>query len=144
MKNFEFTEKDVSAATGISARMLEEIRHKQMVNGGHWLKDSTGVRYSEYGVKRLMDIAEISGEKMPPHDEPAEPLEPPEEADLLVTRFYTNPQILGAVRAVGEPVQRVRVKTTKNFRRGMKIPCTHLQADLWILTGRCPRWPGKF
>ena len=44
--------------------------------------------------------------------------------------------------------QRICVNDNKNFRWNPENPlefkAEHLQADLWQLIGRCPRWPGRW
>jgi len=44
----------------------------------------------------------------------------------------------------GKPWVRVRVRNNVKFRKGMKMDCRHVQADLWEFVGRGPRSKGRW
>jgi DNA-directed RNA polymerase beta subunit len=66
----------------------------------------------------------------------------PAEQELTVQALTRNGQIVMATR--GEELVRVRVRESRHFVAGMKMTCRHLQADLWELVGRCPRFRGRW
>ena len=68
--------------------------------------------------------------------------EPGEIRELVFSRKYTNPRVVGAT--LNGEVQRVRVQNNKNFRRGMILPCRYMQEDFWELARKCPRRPGRW
>ncbi len=61
-----------------------------------------------------------------------------------VTNLYPNPHLL-QVQLPGGALAHVRVKETKNFRRGMECPLsqTHIK-DLYNLARRLPRFAGRW
>jgi hypothetical protein len=64
--------------------------------------------------------------------------------EARVTRFFLNPKVLEARLEKSSAPVRVRVKSSVNFVRGMLIKVRPLDAHLWELVGRCPRFRGKF
>jgi hypothetical protein len=74
---------------------------------------------------------------------PADPAEPvPDEAELEFQQATKNRNIVFATYN-GQQC-RVRVRDSKNFRQGMKMPCEHIDGNLWKLTRRCPRRVGRW
>ena len=68
-----------------------------------------------------------------------------DEAELVVDRcFIRNPNLVMGKVAGRVSLQRVRVRSNKNFRAGMKMPCVFLEGNLWRLTRRLPRSPGRW
>ena len=68
-----------------------------------------------------------------------------DEAELVVERcFIRNPHLVMGKVAGRANLQRVRVRSNKNFRAGMKMPCVFLEGNLWRLTRRLPRSPGRW
>ena len=56
---------------------------------------------------------------------------------LILFKKYRNKHIVGA-HLEGQLV-RVQVKNSQNFKRGMELPCVHVEQDLWKFVGRAPR-----
>lgn len=77
----------------------------------------------------------------PAEEEPLA-LEAPEVVEVRVTRCYAHNRRLVAGELDGKAV-RVRVRTNGKLRPGMVLRCALVEADLYTLTERLPRWPGK-
>ncbi len=135
---FRYQEKHLTKIIGVNRRELTKIR-KSLVQGGHWILNSGAVSYSQSGVKRLLSALELPYEKLPPF---LIPPQPGEAREMIVTRVYRNRKLIGA--ELDGQLQRIRVQSNKNFRRGMKIPTRHINGDIWELARRCPRWPGRW
>lgn len=80
----------------------------------------------------------------PPVKSPPKAAPDPDEltAELRVCRIYPNPHIIGA--KYNGKIQRVRVNSSKNFKVGMLVPARYINDNLWELTKKCPRRPGKW
>lgn len=63
--------------------------------------------------------------------------------ELVVAKIYlNNPRIVQA--RFGRVLVRVRVKDSENLTPGLAMQCTWIEADLWQLATRLPRWKGKW
>jgi hypothetical protein len=71
------------------------------------------------------------------------PPRPGDQRELVCVRTYPlNRRIVLATLGTAEV--RVRLRDSANLRPGMRLTCRFLQADLWELATRCPRFPGKW
>lgn len=62
---------------------------------------------------------------------------------LTVSARCQNPRLLLAKANTGDLV-RVRVRDNQNFQIGMSLQAKQIQADLYELVGRCPRFKGRW
>jgi hypothetical protein len=68
------------------------------------------------------------------------PVPGPRRAELTCLRTFTaNERILEAHMAGEKTVQRVRVRSSKNFAPGMVFRAVHLDGTLWALDQDLPR-----
>lgn len=68
----------------------------------------------------------------------------PTKWEARVTNLFRNPRILQAQLLDSGKEIKVRVKDSKNFHRGMKIPVI-LESNGWARLGRKhPRWKGRW
>ena len=65
---------------------------------------------------------------------------------LVVCKFWKNTRLVGARPPGGGAIVRVRVKSNKNFVRGMEIPVLPVpgRPGLFELARRCPRSRGRW
>lgn len=69
-------------------------------------------------------------------------LSEPAGVTVTVTRCFTvNRRLVAGL--LGEDAVRVRVKNNQNLRVGMELRCIHVEADLYELAERLPRWANK-
>ena len=78
----------------------------------------------------------------PAPPEPPLALEDPGVVNVTVTRCYTVNHRIVAGHINQEPV-RVRVRSSAKLRPGMVLRCALVEADLYELAERLPRWAGK-
>ena len=150
-------------------RQIVAYSEEGLVKVMEWLSDKkTAVRAhsplldDDEEYQAILDAADIRSVKrsdistMPAGDLPAQEVMP--QLKLVVEKKPKNRRILlchieegdiglygSALAEAGVPpgLQRVRVKDSAKFVRGMVLPCEHQQLDLWDYTGRHPRWKGK-
>lgn len=129
-------ETDVAVALGLPVKRLRALR-AQHLNEGEWRKEGAAVVYTPAAVacvRALLGLAAAPTDKETP---------PPAALTAVVTRTYSNPKIVGI--RVGDKEGRLRVRDARMFRRGMECPVRlETPPDLYVLTCRSPRWPGKF
>lgn len=69
--------------------------------------------------------------------------------ELLVFRLVANARIVEAHAQGTDPhnvlnIQRVSVRNSQNFTKGMRLPVRWVANGLFEFTGRLPRWKGKY
>jgi hypothetical protein len=69
-------------------------------------------------------------------------LKPGDERELVCSKLCLNKAIVLAT--FGTLQVRVRVRDSSNITRGLKMKCRLIDADLWQLAQRLPRWKGKW
>ena len=156
MKKEDFTinEKKAAMLCGMNRRRtFQSARIKFLKNKVDWINKNNQIFYTQEGVQKAMHHIGI------PHkeammligqltkEEIVSPAALPDlserkTADLTIVRLCRNTKIVIAVLDGKE--QRIRVRDSKNFIKGMKAPCRHIKEDLWELTKRCPRWRGRW
>jgi hypothetical protein len=142
--DFPFVEHDLPAQLGCSLVELQKIRKTAPLQDGlHFVRHKNRVCLSAAGYRLVLEALGL---------ETAFPVRPPEPVPLfeltVVSTRTMNPHVIVAVNGLLHPTQqthlRVRVKSKDNFRFGMKLKATHVQADLYELSGNCPRRPGHY
>lgn len=167
-----YEEMRLADVCGVGRHVLRKIR-ADLDEGGHWVRGERGqIEYTEVGVRAvcaLLDVnVSVMAESAPQGGDGAESgpegdrgesglsgeadgpksdatLEPKGNGmhSIVFEKAYINPNIVGGRDQSGGLV-RVRVKDNKFFRRGMVLPCRHLQADLYELAIASPRSPGRW
>lgn len=147
---FTTSERRLAERLGVSHKELRKLRAESLERDVHWTHGHQGeVFYSDAGVAQLAALAKIpdgdaaaftsSPAASPPHLA-ANP--PPDAITLTVTRCPINRRIVLATDPDGNPA-RVRVRDNGKLRPGMRLTCHHIDADLYSLAQRLPRWIGK-
>lgn len=147
---FVHGELELAEATGVSVKVLQRTRVKFLKQGEHWDLQAMRVAYTKNGCALVLE--KISGR---PLDEPGlaaalkksrletEPAGPA-PVRACITKFYPNPWLMQVKLAGGELVN-VRVKETKNLKRGMDVPLRwNERACVYELARRLPRYPGRW
>ena len=104
------------------------------------------MRYSDAGEKKLCAAFNLPWPT--PIQEVSLPLEKEQPLiELVARRIPANTAIV-----LCDPIEpdfgqdrrlvRVKVRSSKNFIPGMRLPVRHLQDDLYELARPCPRWKG--
>lgn len=161
---FEHGETELATATGIAAKVLQKIRQKKLRRGFDWeLSSDLRVAYSRPGIVRLLELASgsqvqegaIAGVALGDLEErtrisgqaPAAAATPPEElVSATVFKLFPNPHLIEVILDGGQH-KLVRVRESKNFRRGMEVPLRlkpEAKPDGFELARRLPRFPGKW
>lgn len=164
-KDFTLEEGQLSAELGLARPKVRALRTDELVHGTDWKSIGGLVRYSRAGwekLRRAVGLAAGEPAAPPPapakdlapkpavgatagagHPLPTEPLRHGDVRDLVVVRIYpTNKRILLA--RLGESEVRVRLGDNRKFTKGMTLPAKFLEADLWELARRAPRYKGKW
>lgn len=158
-----YGEERLAARLGVSRELLRTFRDENLTEGQQWTMAGREVAYSEAGVRMLLThLGARLREKRPQGpggltiqglleearlEDATEAVDEkkaagPVEDELTVQALTRNGQIVMATR--GEELVRVRVRESRHFVPGMRMTCRHLQADLWELVGRCPRFRGRW
>ena len=142
-----FQEKTLAERLQLGRSALDRFR-SSLTKGTDWKKEGREILFSPTAVKRLLrdlgspdyDISssaiQANGEK--PHQETIE---------LIVERKFNNPRLLEARDPATGQLVRVRVPYNVNFQPQMVIKARKPGAgfkDLYLMEGRCPRYPGKW
>ena len=157
-----YPEKLVAEVAGLTREVMKNARGT-LEKGRDWGRKRTMVMFTETGLRNVaamlgleQEVMERIRERVQARTEGNDSTAPaevstkddkkggscPGETDIELVRLYPNRRIVGG-RLDGEVV-RIRVKDNRNFRRGMILPCRHVQADLWECTRRSPRRRGKW
>ena len=132
------TEEKFSESSGIPRSRLKVIRKEFLDEGPDWVIDDGHVTLTAVGQDKLTAKLDLDQVKAPEE----------EKATLVVERFWTNPTLLGCRRHEGpheDGLETVRVRDTKNFIKGMKVPVKRQPGQrLWHLDGPHPRYRGRF
>ena len=132
------------AELGLARALVRTVRTEQLTRGTHWNQQANEVRYSAEGRTLLFSILKAQPEKNSPAapDEPAPTPATARRAELVCAKIPRNRRIIFAT--LGAETLRVRVRDNTNILPGMKLTCTHLQADLWELSQPLPRSRGRW
>ena len=154
------SEEKVAAVLGVTRATLRSIRKRVMVSEVDYSMEYGRMSLSPAGVKKAMlelgldnvagaatyvDSSEPLAEKTAAA---AETITEPVTVELVARRMPANCRIVlcdpPGVETPG-PVRllvRVQVHNSKNIIPGMRLPCRHVQDDLYTLARACPRWRG--
>ncbi len=161
---FPHAESELVSRLGLARKRVRDVRAAALVRGDDWTHTGGMVRYSEEGQKKLLAALSVppDGAAVPPPAAPAAPAAAPEHLapkkteepapaegepkpgdahELVVTKKFLNRAIVQA--RFGKTLVRVRVKDSRKLVSGMFIRCQHIEKDLWKMTERLPRFPGK-
>lgn len=155
MTEFLYGEVELAAATGIHARVFQRLRLKELKEGSDWKLSGQKVVYGKNALARALELA--TGEKVKKSGAIAGlPLNELERRCLLqisvatppvtaiMARFFPNRHLIGATLADGKLIH-VRVKSAKNFRRGMELPLRWNEGvQMFELARKLPRFPGRW
>lgn len=155
MSTSPILEHDLAIDLGVSRDVVREIRRQKLRPDVDWFTAFKAIHITPRGVELIRGYLGSQNAKNAParaagsaagaitvtDDELAAP-KSSTVTMLRVHKLVINPHILLA--SDGARVVRVRVQNTKNFRVGMEIPATHIQADLFELARACPRRPGQW
>lgn len=142
-KRFPWREDFLATALGRPRTALAEMRGQFLLEGTDWARAARVVCLTESAAIKLAERLGLSAADVPAlygEQKPAAPVRV--WAFTVHNATLTNKHIVLATD--GPNIFRVRVKSNVNFRKGMAISCTHVQADLFELHGNCPRFPGKY
>lgn len=153
-EDFSINEKKAAMLCGLNRRRtFQSARIKFLKNGVDWLNKNNQIFYTIPGLKKamhhigvpnkeaLMIVGELTKEAIvPPPELP--PVSERRLADLTVLRTCRNTKII--IAELDGVEQRIKVKSSQNFIKGMIAPCRHIKENLWELTKRCPRWRGRW
>jgi len=158
---FEHAERELAERLGVRQEVLKRIRKRRMKRGTHFDLVKGAIRYAEAGVAIVQQELGAGGAKKgaPRGEEQAvrddrrwrrvfllprraESLRARVERVAVFKKTFRNPHIIQC-ECQGELI-RVRVRDNRNFRKGMEVPCRQVKGDLYELTRRCPRWPGRW
>ena len=158
-------ERDLAEQLGLKRAILKKIRERELIENRHYVRTDEGILLKGDGLDAMRQALQHQVENAAPAiPETAaaaeasgngpqvevlarlpETFERLDEAELVVHRcFIRNPHLVMGKVAGRADLQRVRVRSNKNFRAGMKMPCVLLEGNLWRLTRRLPRSPGRW
>ena len=154
-------ERDLAEQLGLNRAILSKIRERELIENRHYVRTASGILLKGDGLDAMLQALEHQVENAAPAiPETAASGSGPQievlthlpkkfggldEAELVVERcFIRNPHLVMGKVAGRANLQRVRVRSNKNFRAGMKMPCVFLEGNLWRLTRRLPRSPGRW
>lgn len=146
---FAHGEAELAEATGIHEKNLRRVRAQSLRQGDHWKLRDQHVVYSAVGAQLV--IEKILGRDLKPEELAAalnasrlsEPVEKFPAVKAKVTKLYPNPWLIQVELPSGRCTN-IRVKTSKNFRRGMEVPLRVLASGHFELARRMPRFPGRW
>jgi hypothetical protein len=149
---FVHGELELAAASGIAQKNLARARQRHLREGEDWDLAGLQVAYSKNGLARVLE--KVTGKPVEQGAIAGVPLLELEEKTRLtpangddqvmakVARLYQNPHLLQIALPDGQ-LTNVRVKFSKNFRRGMEIPIVRTEQG-YELARRLPRFPGRW
>lgn len=167
-QGFVYGEVELAGVTGIGVKVLQKKRGKKLRQGVDWDLAGLRVAYSAAGLVailqavtgkepvngeiagvRLTELEERTKLRLESSGEKGRGPEGPNVRTARVQRLFPNPYIIECLLEGSETelpeVVVVRVKTSKNFRRGMEVP---LRLDggsgRYELARRLPRFAGKW
>ncbi len=161
---FVHGEQELAEVTGIALKNLARTRTRQLRQGHDWQLNGVRVCYSRHGLAAVLEkitgagvrdgiiagvrLSELEQKTRLEGAGSAAAETPPAAAVVIVqarvTRFFPNPHLLEATAIEGGRVVHVRVRETKNFRRGMVIPVQAGMGGVYELARRAPRFPGRW
>jgi len=147
MSDFVVSEMGLVERLGVTRAILKMWRDANLVRGRDWDAVAKNVMLTQEAAGRLSQSfgipAPISEKNAaPPSLNASTEVLIPEAEEVSMVRPFRNPQLIEARRKNGALIM-VRVQSNVNFRTGMVLRAVQGQS-LWVLKGRCPRYPGKY
>lgn len=158
---FIFGEVELAEASGIHVSQFAGAR-KKLRQAEHWDLNNMRVAYSQAGLTAVLEavlpvqpapeLLQVLTEQalLDQPEKTAAAAQPAKEIDGTVTRIgghggpWANAQLM-ELKLPDDTLVRIRVRETKNFRRGMKCPLRWNQTtNTYELARRLPRFPGKW
>lgn len=145
------TEEAAAEMLGLPLKAVRELRKRYLLPDHGYKKEGGGrVRITAEGMKALANAPRLPEKKEARRWEADEDVDM--EAlivrDIVVDSIPVNPHlVMGRVRFEDgdEQVVRVRVRTNRNFTRGMHLrDCRQIELTLWAFDGACPRFRGRW
>ena len=128
------TEKDLATELGVKREVLKELRTEGLEG---WQKQGNSIVWSEEGEHEVRNAIQ----KALLIEEMSEPLPEHKVEEFVITKLPVNTRLV----ICGDVY--VRVKSNKNFRKGMTVrarPPAVSDSRCWVMVGRCPRWWGRY
>lgn len=165
MSEYVYAESRSGVPLGVSVGLLRKLRGEVLEENVDWgwgrVKGRSCVLYSESGLRKLVEALPVSAEldaevlaacrveldvvkedALLEEDDVREGVV--REVEMKVEEKPRNRRLLMCRLEGVDGLQRVRVRDSKRFVRGMVIgPCAHMTGDLWTYTGRMPRFRGR-
>jgi len=162
------TEDELAGNLGIDRRELAKSRKRVLQRKVDWITDKGKVCLTEDATRKILADLGILGSERAQEPAPDSPVPPPSESppelpepilpvqildlgpsqpqnttiELVMEKTCRNRRII--ICRKGEDPVRVRVRNSRNFRKGMKVKARLISADLYELVGRCPRFRGRW
>lgn len=134
------SEEAAAEMLGIRVSEVKRLRRTVLLLDVEYVADGRSIRITPAGLKKISGA--VAGAPVVV-DVPAIPA----LCELVVEATCPNPRILMCHIGSGEKKTRVRcrVRESKNFTRGMKIPgCRMVQETLYAYEGKLPRVKGRW
>ena len=129
------SEIELSEELGMDRRTIREMRMNAL-SADLWTKLGNRIVYTAEGEHALRNQIQksLSSDELP------EPVVVNESRTLKISKIPLNPNIV-----ICDDI-RVRVRSNKNFLKGMELKARPPAGDgrVWVMLGRCPRWRGKY
>lgn len=146
---FTYGEAQLAEVTGLHEKNLRRVRAQSLRQNDHWKLREQHVVYSAVGAQLV--IEKLLGRDMTPEElraalagsKLAEVIEKLPPLIGKVSKLWPNPWLMQVELPSGRFVN-IRVKTSKNFRRGMEVPLRINKRNNYELDRRLPRFPGRW
>lgn len=147
--HFVHGEAELAASAGIAEKKFRAERVRYLRQGEHWDIRGQRVAYTPAGLQLVLEsllgreclaaelAAALNGSRLVEPEKKAPPLV------AKVVKTWPNPWLLTVQLPEGRAVN-LRVKSSKNFRRGMECPVRVNEQGQYELARRLPRFPGKW
>ena len=158
-----YLEQKISAKLGLSRDAFRHVRREVLKKGRDWSEIERHTVLTAAAVQRVLEYMQkgssaaqapldfsdclygASPEKngAPEGEEPHLAAEAPALVELTVFRIYPNRGLLIATDPEGARVD-VRVLNNRNFRPRMTLRGRLEKPGVYVMEGRCPRYPGRY
>ena len=147
MSDFVVSEMGLVERLGVTRAILKTWRDANLVRGRDWDAVAKNVLLTQEAAERLALALGVSAPVLEKNAAPASKnasgeASIPEVEELVMVRAFRNPKLIEA-RRKNAAIVMVRVQSNENFRPGMVLRAVAVN-HLWVLKGRCPRFPGRY
>lgn len=149
VRHFAHGEAELAGVTGLAEKKLRGQRIRSLRQGEHWEIQGQRVAYTDLGAQLVIEALlgrELTPEELAGALDGSRRREPEKKAPPIVakvTKTWPNPWLL-TVQLPSAELVNLRVKTSKNFRRGMECLVRVNEHGQYELARRLPRFPGKW